>query len=81
MLLGAGDIAHWVQCLPSTQEALGSIPNLVPGRGSSGRQGYDGGHGGSELILAPGRQRQVDLCEFKVSLVYIICSRLARVTH
>ena len=30
------------------------------------------------LIPALGRQRQVDLCEFKASLVYRACSRTAR---
>ena len=30
------------------------------------------------LISAPGSQRQVDLCGFKASLVYMVCSRLAR---
>ena len=30
------------------------------------------------LILALGRQRQVDLCEFKVSLIYKVSSRTAR---
>jgi hypothetical protein len=30
------------------------------------------------LILALGRQRQVNLCEFKASLVYIVSSRIAR---
>jgi hypothetical protein len=27
------------------------------------------------------RHRQVDLCEFKTSLVYIVCSMLARATQ
>jgi hypothetical protein len=31
------------------------------------------------LILALGRQRLVDLCEFKASLVYRVSSRTARV--
>ena len=30
------------------------------------------------LILVPGRQRQVDLREFKSSLVYIVSSKLAK---
>ena len=30
------------------------------------------------MIPALGRQRQVDLCEFNVSLVYIVGSRTAR---
>lgn len=33
------------------------------------------------LILALRRQRQVDLCEFKVSMVYRARSRLARDTQ
>ena len=32
------------------------------------------------LILALGRQRQVDLCEFKASLVYRASSRTAEAT-
>ena len=32
------------------------------------------------LILALGRQKQVDLCEFKASLVYIVSSRTAGAT-
>ena len=32
------------------------------------------------LILALGRQRQVDLCEFKASLVYRVSSRTAGAT-
>ena len=32
-------------------------------------------------IPAPGRQRQVDLCEFEASLVYIATSRTARATR
>jgi hypothetical protein len=32
------------------------------------------------LIPTPGRQRQVDLCEFKASLVYRVNSRTARAT-
>jgi hypothetical protein len=31
------------------------------------------------LIPALGRQRQVDLCEFEASLVYKVCSWIARV--
>ena len=31
-------------------------------------------------ILAPRRQRQVDLCEFKTSLVYIVSSETAKDT-
>jgi hypothetical protein len=33
------------------------------------------------LISALGRQRQVDLCEFKASLVYRVSSRIARATQ
>jgi hypothetical protein len=33
------------------------------------------------LIPALGRQRQVDLCEFKASLVYIVSFRTARATY
>jgi hypothetical protein len=33
------------------------------------------------LILAYGRQRQVDLCEFQASLVYGVNSRAARTTQ
>ena len=33
------------------------------------------------LISALGRQRQVDLCEFKSSLVYKASSRIARATQ
>lgn len=32
------------------------------------------------LILAPERQMQEDLCEFEVSLVYIVNSRIAKIT-
>lgn len=32
----------------------------------------------SKKILALGRQRQTDLCEFKVTLVYIVSSMLNR---
>jgi hypothetical protein len=32
------------------------------------------------LATALGRQRQVDLCEFKARLVYIVSPRTARVT-
>jgi hypothetical protein len=31
------------------------------------------------LILALGRQRQVDVCEFEASLVYIVSARITRV--
>jgi hypothetical protein len=31
------------------------------------------------LILGLGRQRQMDFCEFKASLVYIVNLRLARI--
>lgn len=33
------------------------------------------------LTPAPGRQKQVDVCEFKASLVYVESSRLARTTQ
>ena len=33
------------------------------------------------LILALGRQRQADLCEFEASLVYRVSSRTARMLH
>ena len=33
------------------------------------------------LIPALGRQRQVDVCQFKASLVYIMSSRTAKATH
>jgi hypothetical protein len=33
------------------------------------------------LIPAPGRQRQVDLCEFKASLVYRVSPRTGRATQ
>ena len=33
------------------------------------------------LVSALGRQRQVDLCEFKASLVYRLSSRTTRVTQ
>ena len=33
------------------------------------------------LIPAPGRQRQVELCEFQASLVYRVGSKTARVTQ
>ena len=33
------------------------------------------------FILALGRQRQADLCEFKASLVYRVSSRSARATQ
>jgi hypothetical protein len=33
------------------------------------------------LTLVPERQRQVDLCEFKASLIYRASSRTARVTQ
>lgn len=33
------------------------------------------------FIPTLGRQRQLDLCEFKTSLVYIVSSRLARVSQ
>jgi hypothetical protein len=33
------------------------------------------------LILAPKRQRQADLCEFKTSLVYRLSSKTARTTQ
>ena len=36
---------------------------------------------GIPLIPALGRQRQVDLCEFKASLVYRVVSRTARATQ
>ena len=32
------------------------------------------------MILALGKQRQVDLCEFKASLVYKVSSRTAKAT-
>lgn len=32
------------------------------------------------LMLALGRQKQIDLCEFKVSLVYKVSVRTARST-
>jgi hypothetical protein len=37
--------------------------------------------GGMPLVLALGRQRQEDLCEFKASLVYRASSRIARATQ
>ena len=33
------------------------------------------------LILPLGRQKQADLCEFKTSLVYRVCSRTAKATQ
>ena len=33
------------------------------------------------MIRALGRQRQVDLCEFKASLVYRVSSRVVRATE
>jgi hypothetical protein len=33
------------------------------------------------LVPALGRQRQVDICEFKASLIYIESSRLARAIY
>ena len=33
------------------------------------------------MILAPRRQKQVDLCEFEASLVYRTSSRTARATE
>lgn len=36
---------------------------------------------GTPLILALGRQREADLCEYKASLVYIVSSRTARVSQ
>ena len=40
------------------------------------------GHGSTcLLILTLGRERQMDLCEFKASLVYRVSSRTAKVTQ
>jgi hypothetical protein len=40
-----------------------------------------GGAFSRPLIPACGTERQVDLCEFKASLFYIVISRIARVTY
>lgn len=38
-------------------------------------------HGGTPLIPPLGRQRQVDVCELKASLVYIVSSMAASTTQ
>ena len=58
-------VFHWVRDICHCVEVWLQVVIGLPG-------------GGGTLILALGRQRQVDLCEFKASLVYKASSRTVR---
>ena len=57
-------------CCGRAQPAVGSATSEQVVLGYIRKQVELGGGGCTPLIPAPRRQRQVDLCEFKASLVY-----------